>query len=80
MLRARVCGGCLGGALAARIGCGADAASEQLNELYEKMDAFSSEDKKRAAAVKALRDIGFTDELLARPTKELSGGWRTPPL
>jgi len=49
--------------------------SMQLTQVYEalnQMDAFEFEDKVELR----LRAIGFTDDLLKKSTKELSGGWR----
>lgn len=39
---------------------------------YQEMQSFTAE--ARAAAV--LRGLQFTDEMMALPTKRLSGGWR----
>ncbi len=48
---------------------------ERLSVVYERLEQISAYDAETRAEV-ALREIGFTDELLQKPTSELSGGWR----
>ncbi|CAL9230496.1 unnamed protein product [Arabidopsis halleri] len=47
----------------------------KLTEFYDKLHELNS-DAAEAQASKILAGSGFTENLLARPTSELSGGWR----
>lgn len=48
---------------------------DELNSLYEKLDSISA-DSAPSRAHKILAGLGFTKEMMNRPTKDFSGGWR----
>lgn len=47
----------------------------ELTELYNRLNE-SSSDAAEAQAIKILKGLGFTNELMKMPTSALSGGWR----
>lgn len=55
--------------------CEDDPNSEMVQDLYERLDDLEPGTFK-AKAGKILRGLGFTNELLAKTTSNLSGGWR----
>ncbi|KAK7477893.1 hypothetical protein BaRGS_00030889, partial [Batillaria attramentaria] len=52
-----------------------DAASDRLKEVYEELNAIGA-DAAESRARRILAGLGFTREMMERPTKDLSGGWR----
>ena len=55
-----------------------EAAVEALGEVLEKLDLVEAggPEQQRLTAAGTLAELGFTPELLAMPTSQLSGGWR----
>jgi ATPase subunit of ABC transporter with duplicated ATPase domains len=55
-----------------------EAAVEQLGEVLEKLELCEAGGlaRQRVRAEETLVELGFTSELLKRPTAELSGGWK----
>ena len=60
---------------AALLADGKEGASEGLVSVYEALAAIDS-DGAEARAAEALDELGFTEAMQRRPTRELSGGWR----
>lgn len=48
---------------------------ERLNEVYEELKAINA-DAAEPKARRILAGLGFTKDMIERPTKALSGGWR----
>jgi ATPase subunit of ABC transporter with duplicated ATPase domains len=48
----------------------------RLAELYEKLSIGFEESEMERKAIKILSSLNFTNEMIRRPFKELSGGWR----
>lgn len=48
---------------------------DRLNEVYEELKAINA-DAAEPKARRILAGLGFTKEMMERPTKNLSGGWR----
>eukprot|EP01012_Entosiphon_sulcatum_P010372 TRINITY_DN1604_c0_g1_i1.p1 TRINITY_DN1604_c0_g1~~TRINITY_DN1604_c0_g1_i1.p1 ORF type:complete len:737 (+),score=215.36 TRINITY_DN1604_c0_g1_i1:293-2212(+) len=52
-----------------------DGAGQRLTEIYERMDEIDAHGAE-ARALTILQGLSFSKELLATPTKKLSGGWK----
>jgi ATP-binding cassette subfamily F protein 1 len=48
---------------------------DRLNEVYDELKAIKA-DAAEPKARRLLAGLGFTKEMMERPTKSLSGGWR----
>ncbi len=60
---------------AAEGGAGTAESQARLSEVYARLEHISAWDLESRAEAK-LREVGFSDALLAKPTEQLSGGWR----
>jgi len=61
--------------LMSRINSGGNEITDRLKDVYEELRAIGA-DAAEPKARRILAGLGFTKEMMSRPTKSLSGGWR----